>query len=240
MKDPIRIGLIDDEQSGLSVLQELIAMIPGFSVSFAVLDPGEGLKMACSGKADVLISDVRMPGTGGLFIAGKLMELNIPVIFCSAYPEFLRHGYLVDAIDFLLKPADFMELENALYKAAEKLPAIPATSIGFDLGHIYVKSFGSATLEKIELGLVLYFEQKGNYTHIYFKEKSITSVSTLRTVRQLLSPGQFLKIHRSFIVNMSHIKRIHNDFVELDEGISVSVGRSYQKTLKSYFELRTV
>ncbi|WPR76038.1 LytTR family DNA-binding domain-containing protein [Algoriphagus sp. NG3] len=240
MTNQLRIGLIDDEQSGLSVLEEFIKMIPGFIVSFAVTDPLIGFKMACERKADVIITDVKMPETGGLFIAGKLMELKIPVIFCSAYPEFLRNGYAVDAVDFLTKPADYDLLENALRRAASKIPAIPATGIAYDLDHIYVKAYGAATLDKIELKEVYYFEQKGNYTYIYFKDMHIVSVSRLNTVRSLLSPRQFVQIHRSYILNLYHIKRIHTSYVELLDGISVPVGRSYQKSLKSLVEYRTV
>lgn len=240
MKDQIRIGLIDDEQAGLTVLKEFISIIPGYTVSFAVSDPIAGLQMASARKADVVISDIKMPETGGLFIAGKLMEQSIPVIFCSAYPEFLRQGYLVDAVDFLLKPADYTQLENALKRAASKLPAIPARSLAFNYDTIYVKVFGSATLERIDLKAVIYFEQKGNYTYIYVKDIPIISVSTLTTVGLLLSPKQFMKVHRSYILNISHMKRIHNDTVELDEGKYIPVGRSYQRLVKSYFEFRTV
>ena len=240
MHDQVYIGMIDDEESGLSVLQEFIGMIPGFSISFAVSDPVEGLKMACARKADVVISDVKMPGTGGLVIAGKLMELNIPLIFCSAYPEFLRHGYLVDAVDFLSKPVDFLELANALNRAAGKLPAITARTMAMDSDNIYIKTFGSATLEKIELKTVVYMEQKGNYTYIYTEDKCLTSVSTLTQVNLYLSPGQFLKVHRSYVLNVSRVKVIHKDCIELDEGTTIPIGRSFLSIVKSFFGFRTV
>src|SRR5690606_11305211 len=119
MENPIKLGLIDDEQYALDQLEKKIRSIPGFNIAFAVTDPLLGYARVIKGDCDVLITDIEMETFNGILISKELEALNIPVIICSAYKEFTLEGIKASVLDYILKPASSLELLSALRKASK-------------------------------------------------------------------------------------------------------------------------
>jgi YesN/AraC family two-component response regulator len=110
----LKVGLLDDENHPRILLTEIIGSIPGFEISFSLDDPFRALELLQNRAADILITDIKMPGFSGLELSRKINHLEIPIIICSGHTEFGVESFKVNAIHFILKPPGMIEVSEAL------------------------------------------------------------------------------------------------------------------------------
>lgn len=178
----------------------------------------EFLFKLCDEKSiDLLLLDIQMKNTSGIELAEKLKELKypIPIIFVTAFKDYVFTGYKVDAIDYILKPIDKTLLFNAMDKAYKNINTLKP---------VLLLQESDYTL-KIDLNDILYLESQSHNTLIYTTGTVIKSKSGISWFEDSLNNTLFCKCHRCYLINLSKVQCILKKEVVLDNGTSIPISR---------------
>ena len=241
----MRTIIIDDEPLARSLLEELLESENDIEIVASCNDGFEGLKAIQEHQPDLIFLDIQMPKITGF----ELLELldNPPfVIFTTAYDEYALKAFEVNAMDYLLKPFEQQRLQQALDKVRkQKLnPEVqpPAEKAEGKVLHlpeqaqrIVVKE--NNNIKIIPLTDVLYIEAADDYAKVTTAEKYYLKHQRMIQFEQQLPEQQFVRVHRSYIVNLQHIQKVElyekEQFcVILRNGAKVPVSRSGYSKLK--------
>lgn len=242
MKEIIRIGLLDDQEGSRKILAEHISGIPNYTIEFSSDDPWFVLQEANNRKIDVLITDISMPGFSGLELAKRIIHLNIPLIICSAYDEYSVEGYKVNAIYFIKKIPEFLDVSEALQKARIILDGSKPVTAHFSSEEdvVLIKLQGDSKQVVLRTREIHVLEQN-----------EVTTIITLDSGEQLKTRSKFsdtlkkvdrpfiYRIHRSFAVNYLKIKSFDPTACHMLNGQIIPVGKEYRKSFSSYLESKT-
>mgnify|MGYP000527677306 CR=1 FL=1 len=191
--------IVEDEVMSRDALSSIIAEIPWLKIVGEVGSVNKAIKLINENKPDVLFLDIRMPGGTGLDILNNTVPVP-NIIFTTAYGEFAVDAFEQSAVDYLLKPYSQKRLFSAFEKLRSRL---------FDKNEaqIFVKS-GNQMLPLV-LGQVEYFSADKDYVIAHSGEEEQLLTTTLSALEEQLDPEQYIRIHRSIIVNVHMIKSMH-------------------------------
>jgi len=237
MQNQIKLGLIDDEPLALDRLSYFISGIPGYVVVFAVTDPMEGLRLASSKLCDILITDVQMERLNGLLISEKMEELGVPVIICSAHQEFALPSINVSVAAYLLKPVNALDLKKILEKVARKMHLGKQTASESQKDYLLVEDYASFGYSKVPFQSLYYVEQAQNYSYFHAPPQVYKQRSTIQSIEQLLPIATFVRIHKSYIINLTKLTKILPQEVFLENGIALPLGNAYKDSLLNVYKL---
>lgn len=243
MKELLRIGLLDDDKGVRIVLEEHISQIPNYTIAFSTDDQFYALDAVFERKIDILITDVSMPGFSGLELAKRIIHLKIPVIICSAYDEYSVEGYKVNAIYFIKKTPQFLDVSEALQKARatlDRLTPDPPAYLPVEEDVVLIKLQGDSKQVVLRPKEIHFLEQQ-----------EVTTVITLDSGEQLRTRSRFteslnkinrpflFRTHRSFAVNYLKIKSFDATSCHMLNGQIIPVGKEYRKNFSSFLESKT-
>jgi len=209
----MRIIIIDDEPLARSLLTEMLADEQGIEVVAECNDGFEGMKAIQEYQPDLIFLDIQMPKITGFELL-ELLDDPPQVIFTTAYDEYALKAFEVNALDYLMKPISPDRLKKALEKVEVKLKT-PVKNSLFEgkvpqlpeqAQRIVVKDAGNIKI--IPLADVLYLEAADDYVKINIAEKYFLKHQTMGNFEQQLPAHQFVRIHRSYIVNIQHIHKV--------------------------------
>ncbi len=242
MNEVLRIGLLDDDKGVRIVLAEHISQIPNYTIEFSTDDQFYALDAVLDKRIDILITDVSMPGFSGLELAKRILHLNIPLILCSAYDEYSVEGYKVNAIYFIKKTPQFLDVSEALQKARDILgkfkPELPQVPAEEDV--VLIKLQGDSKQVVLRPREIHFLEQQ-----------EVTTVITLDSGEQLRTRSRFsdtlnkinrpfiFRTHRSYAVNYLKIKSFDATSCHMLNGQIIPVGKEYRKDFSNYLESKT-
>lgn len=215
---------IDDEPIALEVLEEYISRTPNLELLKTFTDGFKAIEFIKENKVQLIFLDIQMPQITGIQLLKSLPEPPL-VIFTTAYSNYAIEGFNLNAIDFLLKPFEYDRFLKAINKAGEYIlyrdrQAEAVTGSGF----IFVKS--DYQIVKIDLTDISMIEGMDDYVKIFTSKKMILSNMTMKDIlSKLPSPG-FTRVHRSFIVSLSHIESVRNKRIKIGEKF-IPVGDSF-------------
>lgn len=182
---------------------------------------------------DILLADIEMPGLSGLdYLASS--HLNSAVILITAYESYALRGYELDITDYLLKPVSFSRFLKAVNKARaykESLCIHSHPSL-YDTFHdsIFVKS--DRIIYRVTLADIIYVEGMENYVKIHTSTHGmIVSRTTLKSFHASLPASIFMQVHKSFIVNISHIQCLDGNRLMLRDSSGIPVSKSFKNNL---------
>src|SRR6185295_14602907 len=244
-----KVIIIDDEPLARSIVIEYIQNFPDLVVSQVCSNGYEGVKAIQQYKPDLIILDIQMPKING-FEMLELIENPPAVIFATAFDEYAIKAFEAHAIDYLLKPFNQDRFDKAIQKWSEQnnrnvekntqdlletASQSPAQS-----QRIVVKS--GSKIKIIPVHDVLYLEAADDYVKIHTKEGYFLKNKTMSHFEQVLDPQQFVRSHRSYIINVQQITRIDpyekdNHIAILRSGAKVPVSRSGYGKLKEVLGL---
>ncbi|MES2332718.1 MAG: LytTR family DNA-binding domain-containing protein [Bacteroidota bacterium] len=203
----IQCMIIDDEPLARKGLKEYIA-----DVDFLRLDSEFDSAMSAmdklnSGTIQLLFLDIQMPKMNGIELL-RSMQKPPSVIVTTAYPEYALEGYELDVLDYLVKPVSFSRFVKAAVKAKEHITSRASISspVANRDDHFFIKS--DNTLVKILYADMLFAEAMQNYVTIHTKDKKYLTHLTFKSIEDNLPAAEFLKVHKSYIVNLSRIDGI--------------------------------
>lgn len=237
----IKVMVVDDEPYSREELKHLLQSFSTISVVGEAESGEAALMKVLQLQPDVIFLDVEMPRMNGMELAKALKEFKKPpyIVFATAYPEFAAEAFRYDALDYLLKPFDEDQLHETIRRLEKKLAPIKEQS----------KTSGKLAIEAD--GEILFIDPKEVY-YIVRDEKStklvtehhelITKLPLKEFESRLVSFG-FFRIHKSFLVNLTYVKRLtpwFNGAYQLElEGKKelLSVSRNYVKALRARLEI---
>ncbi len=226
--DVIRCVAIDDEPLALDVIAKFCERIGGIELK-VFSDPAEGLATVCREHPDVVFLDIEMENVTGLEIARKL-PTDTCFIFSTAYLDYALDGFELDAVDYLHKPYSFARFKTAFGKAMRR---IGVRHEEVDTASIVVKQeYNNVT---IRLAEILYIEAMEGYVKI-FREGGVCTLSRmiLKNIGTLLPAKDFIRIHRSYIVNRAKVKSFNKREAVLVTGQALPIGRQYATEVSAH------
>jgi DNA-binding LytR/AlgR family response regulator len=208
--------VIDDEPVARDLLLEFIEDIEYLQVAGIAENPLQALSFITSESIDIIFLDINMSKINGIeFIKSSKMAAQI--IMTTAYAEYAVEAYGLDVVDYLVKPISFERFLKACNKAKE---GCAAKNLGVNPpnktdDHFFVKCDNQ--IEKILYTDLVYAEAMLNYVMLHTRTKKMMVYLTIKSLEDQLPPGIFIKVHKSFIVNVNMIKSIQGNM--LDTGL---------------------
>ena len=244
----IKAVIIDDEKNALEVLElQLANYCPQVQV-LAVANGGvAGIEAIRTYKPDLVFLDIEMPHKNGFDVLSETKEIRYNVIFTTAYDQFAIKAFKFSAIDYLLKPIDIRELQQAVEKAAVKEER---ESFNEKMQVLLSQLQSAARPERIALPVgeamqffhtdeILRCESDSNYTHISLTNgKKITVAKTLKEVEESLRGTDRYRIHQSHLVNMNHISKVvkgEGGYVVMKDGTTLTISRNKKEAFLESF-----
>jgi DNA-binding LytR/AlgR family response regulator len=218
--------IIDDEFHAIEILSDLIALTPGLELAGHQTSPLMALEdLQSSRPPDITFIDIHMPELSGMAFAAHVQQLTT-VIFTTAYAKFAVEAFERDAFDYLLKPISQERFLTCITKYKKKLGG-PAARPKEDF--FYVKSDVKGKMVRINTPDITYIEGALNYViiHLLSDTKQITYL-TMSEIEQYLPENDFLRIHKSFIVNTQKIRFITGEEISLVDKSILSIGSAYK------------
>ena len=239
----IKCIAIDDEPLALKKLVAYINKMPFFELVAQCLSANEANQIINDQQVDVIFTDINMPNLNGMDFA-KALEQNHHngpiVVFTTAYSEYAVEGYKANAVGYLLKPYSFEEFEEAALKVKEiseiRQQAFTEVTTGSDAddGTIFVKS--DYKIVRIAIDDISYIEAMSEYLRISCvnRPKPVIVLLSMKKIEEHLPAGTFMRIHRSFIINLKKISEVKKNHVVIEGDISLPIGDNYKDTFMNY------
>jgi len=206
----LRCLLVDDEPLALELLEGYVAKTPSLTLAGRCNSAFQAMEMLDKTEVDLMFLDIQMPGLSGLDFSRSLQD-GPKVIFTTAFEQYALEGFKVDALDYLLKPISYPEFLNAVNKAKRWFEHFEKASVSETRTSIFVKA--DYKLVQIEFNDILYIEGLKDYVKFCLEdnEKSILSLMSMKSLEENLPESKFMRVHRSFIVNLDKIKTIERN-----------------------------
>lgn len=223
----LRCIAVDDESMGRKLLEENIKQIPFLELVRTCKNPFEAMQALQEEKIDLMFLDIQMPGMLGTKFLQSLREKPL-VVFVTAYSNYAVESYDLDVVDYLMKPVSLERFTKAAYKALElhnknNAAASSATSVAF-AESAKVEEFPEFFFINVEYSLVkitikdiTHIEGLKDYIKIFLttQAKPILTKSTMKAIEEKLPSKQFMRIHKSFIVNLDKIESIRGQRIKI-------------------------
>lgn len=213
----MRVGLVDDRFIDLDKLNGIVAGIPEVEVIFSTLSAEEAYEQIKKQTIDLLIADIEMPNLSGYELADIIHShaLNISVIFVTASSGYAVHAFELNVHDYIMKPYQ----KDRLVKSVERL--LEKSRSSEMVGRLYLKQKNEIHI--IQKQDIIFIERSGRSTTIYTKTGQIKTYQTLNELEGELRERDFLRSHRSFIINIHHVKNFSlyakNSYIVTFEGM---------------------
>ncbi|MFD2562362.1 LytR/AlgR family response regulator transcription factor [Aquimarina rubra] len=224
----LRCLIADDEPIARQIIENYIKEIPYLEVVSTCKNAFEVMAFLQENHVDLLFLDINMPKLSGISLL-KTMQQKPQVIITTAYPEYAVEGFELSVTDYLLKPFSLERFIQAVIKVQQKLTNNNNTNIVIEkedtITSIYVKS--DKKIIKLNLDTINYIEAYGNYIKIYTHQMILTP-TTLSDFAEKLS-NDFIRIHKSFIVNFNKLKLIDGNQMVLTNDSKLPISKSYRK-----------
>jgi two-component system LytT family response regulator len=246
----IKILIVDDEPAAGNILKLLIEKyVPGTKEIQYFNNPTEALQILSDYKPTLVMLDIEMPHLNGFDFLNLASETSFDVIFTTAFDKYAIKAIRFSALDYLLKPIDALELQNAINRHIVKRTAFNneqqsqlVNNLLHNLKHKDPSTFKLAVSVKegvflYQLDEIVCLEGQNNYTKFYFtNKKNILVAKTLKEYEDILSDHNFLRVHKSFLVNRGYIKKLDSEStLWLINDITVPVSRRKKNELIEVF-----
>jgi two-component system LytT family response regulator len=237
----IRVVIVDDEEPARLALRQHLTSLGNVEIVSECTNGFEAIKAAGEHKPDVMLLDVQMPKIDGFEVL-EVIGRDIPVIFVTAYDEFALRAFEVHAVDYLLKPFTATRLGEALQRVRSRqgAAALPGGQLraaarkpGMPLDRVIIRD--GADVHVLVVGKIDYVEAQDDYVSFRSGGKSLLKEQTLADLESQLDPRRFVRIHRSYLLNIDRLAKVElyaKDSREaiLQDGTRLPVSRTgYQR-----------
>ncbi|ARS42396.1 DNA-binding response regulator [Sphingobacteriaceae bacterium GW460-11-11-14-LB5] len=231
--------VVDDEPLALDILQDYISKVPFLTMVKRCENPIEALQIVQGGGIDLVFLDIQMPELTGIQFL-KIAGSKCHYILTTAYPQYALESYDLNVSDYLLKPIAF----DRFYKAVEKVhnqvkPVEAPASVAQPIvtpapfsgspnpvqDYIFVKT--EHKIQKIYLHNILFIEGLKDYISIFTKDERVITLQSMKKMEEALPQGQFIRVHKSYIVAVDKIESIERSRITINQKI-IPVGDTYR------------
>ena len=233
----IRCIIVEDETLAQNVIQSHLQRTPGFELVGICNNALEATETLNTHDVDLIFLDVQLPGMTGLNFLRTLQDPPL-VVLTTAHAEYALESYEFNVIDYLLKPISFERFSKTVNKivdgklftqaAKEKQP--------WPHDHIFIKSSGK--FFKVNFSEIIYVESMKDYLKIYTADYRLITHQTMNDMEKTLPAKQFMRVHKSYIVSLAHIRTIQANNIEAGKA-SIPIGSNYKEKVMSLTGRRT-
>lgn len=240
--------VVDDEKHCLETLSwQLQRFCPEVHLVATCNSAHEALAVLQKQSVDLVFLDIEMPHMNGFEMLQQINQIKFDVIFTTAYDMFAVKAFQFSAVDYLLKPIDKDQLQQAVQKVLLKGQAISAEQLNVLFQSLYqqapnLQKIALPTMEGLEFiqsNQIVHCQSESNYTHIFLQNGTKLLISkTLKETEEMLTGHNFMRVHHSHLINLNHIKKyVKGDggYVIMSNDASINVSRSRKEDLLKAF-----
>ena len=219
--------IIDDEPLAAQLLSSYADKVEDIQLLGVFHNPLSALTFLKDNQVNLVFLDIQMPELSGTQLA-KIVDPSIEIIFTTAYPEFAVEGFELKALDYLVKPISFIRFLDAIERY-RSLHVKQNTTQDDTQDFLFVKS--EYRLQKINTGDILYLQGNGDYCNIICTDKKILTLEKLSSFETRLSPRQFIRVHKSYMIAIEKIEYIEKKRIRIGDSM-IPIGLTYEERVK--------
>lgn len=232
----IRCIAIDDEPLALRQIGSYIEKTPFLVLENQFESALQAISYLEENEVDLMFVDINMPDLSGMDFVKSLS--NPPkVIFTTAYSEYAIEGFKVDAIDYLLKPIGYSDFLKAAVKAKDRIEIKEEvkTEVHSNDKFLFIKS--EYKILRINLSDIKYIEGMREYLRIHLQsEKPIMTLMSMKKMEEFLSSDHFMRVHRSYIVNLDKISTVERNRIVFDKNVYIPISEQYKSKFQKFLD----
>ena len=238
----IRCLAIDDEPLALQQIVAYISKVPFLQLAAQCQSALEARAFLEHDTADAIFCDINMPDLNGMDFV-KSLAVPPLVVFTTAYSEYAVEGFRVNAVDYLLKPFGLQDFQRAANRLKERLEnnalAVSSPSVaGFPADNtLFLKT--DYRIVKVSIPDIRYVEGMSEYLKVWVEgeAKPIICLLSMKKMEERL-PGNFMRIHRSYIINLDKIREVNKNRVIMDKDTYLPIGDLYKEAFQAYLNTK--
>ena len=227
---------IDDEPLALKQINGYIEKIPALNFQQSFTSAVKAMEYLQHNNVDLMFVDINMPDLSGMEFV-KSLSKPPKVIFTTAYREYAVEGFEVDAADYLVKPISFAAFAKAVEKTKQRYfhQTEHASSVKHNEQFLFIKS--EYKIVRIELSNIKYIEGMRDYVRIHLSnEKPIMALLSMKNIAEHLPVESFMRVHRSYIVNLNKIQTIERNRIVFDKDVYIPVSEQYKDEFQKFLD----
>ena len=251
----IRCLAIDDEPLALQQIVAYIGKVPFLELAAQCQSALEAHQFLQHDTVDVIFCDINMPDLNGMDFIKALVAPPL-VVFTTAYADYAVEGFKVNAVDYLLKPFGLQDFMRAANRIRERMSPKLGDDRGLNKGNISSSStpqppnLGGVTddtiflkteyrIVKVSISDIRYVEAMSEYLKVYLESepKPIITLLSMKKMEERL-PDYFMRIHRSYIINLTKIQEVNKNRVIMDSDTYLPIGDMYKETFQKYLDTK--
>ncbi len=235
----IRCLAIDDEPLALQQLVAYINKVPFLQLAAQCQSALEARDFLEHDTADAIFCDINMPDLNGMDFV-KSLAVPPLIVFTTAYSEYAVEGFRVNAVDYLLKPFGLQDFQRAANRLCERMKGtspVPLPAAQESDGILFLKT--DYRIVKVTIADIRYVESMSEYLKVWTEgeSKPIITLLSMKKMEERL-PDYFMRIHRSYIVNLTKIQEVNKNRVILDSNTYLPIGDLYKTAFQTYLDTR--
>ncbi|MBI5726440.1 MAG: response regulator transcription factor [Ignavibacteriales bacterium] len=255
MFNQITVLIVDDEKPARDKLTYFLEKETGFRIIGAAENGNDALELIHSLKPDIVFLDIQMPYPDGVEVVLRINGKRPVIVFTTAYDEYAIKAFELETLDYLLKPFDSLRFKITIDRLRKHFSFQVPYNNGNDteraassiqqVREMKLKSLTVKHGEKfviIPLVEIFFFEAEGNYIRIHTKNTNYLMRQTLTELLTVLENTSFIRVQRSFIINVHEVKEIHPHFngeymVYMKNDKKVPCSRTFREALQAHFRI---
>lgn len=237
----IRCIIVDDEPLAVAQMEKYVERVPFLENVGSCSSAAEAMEVLSNGNVDVMFVDISMPDISGMQLVRSLSNPPM-VVFTTAYSEYAVEGFKVDAVDYLLKPIGFDDFLRAagrvkdMYTLRNVQQGSETAQEARCVDSLFVKS--DYRIIRVPINTIMYVESMSEYVRIFVEgqTKPVISLLSMKKVEEALPAEMFMRVHRSYLVNLNKIKEVSKMRIVYDNNVYIPIGDMYKDAFFAYVE----
>jgi DNA-binding LytR/AlgR family response regulator len=232
----ITVVAIDDEPLALQLVAGYIEKTPGLKLAGKFDNPVEASEFISNNHVELIFVDIQMPDLNGIEFT-RLLEKGPKVIFTTAFEKYAIDGYKLDIVDYLLKPFSYEEFLASVKKARNLISLEQKAMHKVESNEEFLFLKSDYKIRRINFNDILYIEGLKDYVKVYTRNdpKPILTISTLKLIESKLPESKFMRVHRSFIVNLKRIETIDRSRIVFGKAY-IPVSDQYKEKFQEFLD----
>ena len=223
MSEKYQVVIVDDEEPARVLLESYAKKLDELEVVAVLNNALDAKRLIDQGGIDILLTDIQMDDLTGIDLVKTLKDPPV-TIFTTAYSEYALEGYALDVVDYIVKPISFQRFCKAIDKAMELItfnnlerqPKVKEEERGSKpSSYFFVKT--NRKMVKVNYAHLLFVESFGEYVKLYTQDDVLLALQTTSFMEEMLPGDHFIRIHRSAIINIDHVKEVEGNMVRIDQ-----------------------
>ena len=233
--------IVDDEPLARTAIEKLVHQTENLETIASFNGADATREFLAKNTVDLVFLDIQMPGVNGIEFARTIPKKTL-VVFTTAFHEFASESYDVDAIDYLIKPVKLERFQKAVEKAHTYCKLFHNDGINSNIENIttdYIFVRSERRIFKVHFSDILYIEGLKDYVIIYLANQKVITLMNIKTIHDLLPKSFFVRVSKSYIINVNNIDSVDNNTVYIGEN-EIPIGNIYRDYFFNEFVTRKI